>query len=346
MILAIESSCDDSGLALFSPEKGFLGEWVYRQTKLHEPYGGVVPDLASREHMAWLPRLLKQSWRDINSQPIKRIAVTVGPGLPGSLAVGIAFAQALSLSLQLPLVPVNHLKGHALSAFIPHYEKNQSLNILEELDPYLPHLGLLVSGSNTLLFSIDKTWRYSILAETLDDAAGEALDKAAKLLGMEYPGGPLIEAYAQRGNPKAYDFPRAFSDKQDLKFSFSGLKTSLRYRLEAMEEEALTHALPDLCASYQEAVVDALIRKTLQALKLKCFKSIGLSGGVAKNQSLRERLKLVADRASLPLFLADPRHTGDNAGMIAFAAWLEGLYLKEGASILNAQQFYPSLSLV
>lgn len=345
-VFAVETSCDDSALAIFSPAEGFLGEWVYRQTALHQPYGGVVPDLASREHMAWLPQLLEEALKVLAGRSLSSIAVTVGPGLAGSLGVGIAFAQALSLSLNVPVVPVNHLRGHALSAFIPFYEEQPGADFIERLRPYLPHLGLLVSGSNTLLFSLSTELEYHVIAQTVDDAAGEALDKGAKLLGMDYPGGPLIEAHAAKGNPRAYDFPRAFPQKSELKFSFSGLKTSLRYRLEAMDDDTLAQELPDLCASYQAAVVEAVIKKTSQVLSLREFKSLGLSGGVANNKSLRASLKGLSDAAGLRLFLAAPRHTGDNAGMIAFAAWLEEKRqsgIKQG---LDAKRFYPSLPLV
>jgi N6-L-threonylcarbamoyladenine synthase len=341
-ILGVESSCDDAALAFLDTQKGFLGEWVHSQTALHQQYGGVVPDLASREHMLWLPALLEKAC--LEKQQPDVIAVTVGPGLPGSLGVGIAFAQALSWVLKIPIQPVNHLHGHALSPFIGLYEKQLSSEFYGILKSYLPHLGLLVSGSNTLLFLLDEDFKFQILAQTVDDAAGEALDKGAKLLGMPYPGGPLIERHAALGNAKAYAFPRAFLQKNEWKFSFSGLKTSLRYQLERISDSDFEQQLSDLCASYQEAIIDILIKKTHQALQSYPVKSMGLSGGVANNGLLRERFQSLSQLFSMPLFLAHKSHTGDNAAMIAFAAWL-GSWNVGFQQSLFPFQFYSQLAL-
>ncbi|HEY9248218.1 MAG TPA: tRNA (adenosine(37)-N6)-threonylcarbamoyltransferase complex transferase subunit TsaD, partial [Rariglobus sp.] len=187
----------------------------------------------------------------------------------------------------------------------------------------LPHLGLVVSGGNTLLFTLDGGRRITVISSTKDDAAGEALDKGAKLLGLGYPGGPLIEKRAMKGNPAAFDFPRGIGPRSDLDFSFSGLKTSLRYQLEKMTPAGIGARMDDLCASYQQAVVDALVRKTTLALARERFRSLGLSGGVANNQTLRSALARVAKTEGIPLLAAQPKHTGDNAGMIAFAAWID-----------------------
>lgn len=344
-ILGVESSCDDAALALLEVEKGFLGEWVHRQTALHERYGGVVPDLASREHMLWLPSLLDKALCLLDDKVPDCIALTVGPGLPGSLGVGIAFAQALSYVWNIPIKPVNHLQGHAWSPFIELYEKTVRLPFLQTLSDYLPHLGLLVSGSNTLLFILDETYRFRVIAHSVDDAAGEALDKGAKLLGMPYPGGPLIEKKALGGDAKAYTFPRAFPQKGEWKFSFSGLKTSLRYRLEGISDGIFDRELPHLCASYQEAVVDILIKKTAQALEVHPVKSIGLSGGVANNELLRVCFQSLSHTWHLPLLLAHKEHTGDNAAMIAFAAWMSHLCKGSFDQGLTAFQFYSQLAL-
>ena len=322
MILAIESSCDESALALFEPGKGIRAEWVHSQIALHSDYGGVVPDLAGREHLHHFPSLVREAEKRLADCRVERIAVTYGPGLAGCLALGIALAKGLALFWQVPLCGVNHLRGHAFSPFISLYEESPE-NFSERFQALLPHLGLLVSGGNTLLFTISKQGKLSIIAQTVDDAAGEALDKGAKLLGLAYPGGPLIERHALKGDPKAYDFPRAFYDKSTLKFSFSGLKTSLRYRLEAMSDADWLAALPELCASYQEAVVTALERKTEQALKHQRFASLGLSGGVANNRRLQTVFQESAERNRLPLYIAQPSHTGDNAAMIAFAAQID-----------------------
>lgn len=322
MILAIESSCDESALALFSEQEGIFGEWIYSQLELHRIYGGVVPALASREHLKAFGPLLQQALNLTQEHQITTIAVTYGPGLAGCLALGIALAKALSLSLKVPLVGINHLKGHAYSPFINLHQHSPE-NFNENFLALLPHLGLLVSGGNTMLFSIDQEQTIKILAQTMDDAAGEALDKGAKLLGMPYPGGALIEKCATHGKKTAIEFPQAFSQSDDMRFSFSGLKTSLRYRLEKMTDLELQNQLPDICASYQEAVVQALIKKTKQALEKTNYSSIGLSGGVSNNQHLRTLFAELGQKQSIPYYIAEPKHTGDNAGMIAFAAYAD-----------------------
>jgi N6-L-threonylcarbamoyladenine synthase len=341
MIFAIESSCDESALSLFDPLHGLLGEWVYSQVQVHTRYGGVVPDLASRDHLEHFTHLLELALERLGEldQKVDAIAVTVGPGLAGSLALGISLAKALSLSWNIPVVAANHLLGHAYSPFIAIHAKNPA-DFSRVFEEHLPHLGLLVSGGNTQLFEINKQGMLSILAKTEDDAVGEALDKGARLLGLGYPGGPKLEAAAVGGNPNAYDFPRACRDHRERRFSFSGLKTSLRYLLEKMSDEALAVAMPDLCASYQAAAVDALLIKTKQVLEERggYYQSLGLSGGVANNHALRNGFGALS---KLPVLLAEPKHTGDNAAMIAFAAWLEQA-LNRKARILEVT---PMLSL-
>lgn len=322
MILGIESSCDESALALFDEQSGLAGEWVHSQIAVHENYGGIVPDLASREHLNKFPLLLEKMQLTLDDKGVDRIAVTCGPGLAGCLAIGLALAKSLALAWQVSLVGVNHLRGHAYSPFIPLHQYDPS-QFDVNLQNHLPHLGLIVSGGNTILFKLNENRSLDILAQTVDDAAGEALDKGAKLLGMKYPGGPLIEECAQRGNNKAFDFPRAYFHNEELKFSFSGLKTSLRYRLEKINDDNLETLMPDICASYQEAVVQALARKTEQALSCSSFASLGLSGGVANNKRLREVFTVLAQSNGLPLYIAEPAHTGDNAAMIAFAAYAD-----------------------
>ncbi len=319
MILGIESSCDESALALFTADKGVVGEWVHSQISLHEKYGGVVPDLASREHLQNFLPLLEVSGVLEHRSDIRKIAVTQGPGLAGCLALGITFAKSLAFAWEVPLVGVNHLRGHAYSPFIKLHESEPAA-FSEAFEALLPHLGLIVSGGNTILFEIDLEKRVSVIAETVDDAAGEALDKGAKLLGLTYPGGPQVEKFAVNGDPELFDFPRAIAPRNERRFSFSGLKTSLRYRIEKMNDATLTQALPDICASYQCAVVDQLCGKTRHVLEESAYKSLGLSGGVANNKTLRTALKKLADRYGIPCYIAEPRHTGDNAAMIAFAA--------------------------
>lgn len=322
MILALESSCDETAVAIFDPRRGLVGEWVHSQIALHEKHGGVVPDLATREHLRHFAPLLERARSEHGLADVREIAVTCGPGLAACLAVGVAAAKALALGLKVPVCGVNHLRAHAFSPFIARHAAAPAA-MDATFAELLPHLGLIVSGGNTLLFSLDRERRIRVISSTRDDAAGEALDKGAKLLGLGYPGGPLIEAQAQRGNPAAHDFPRGIGRRDDLDFSFSGLKTSLRYRLEKMTESEVRSATPDLCASYQAAVIDALVRKVRLACTQASYASIGLSGGVANNVRLRTAVTEVAQSHGLPVLLAEPRHTGDNAGMIAFAAWAD-----------------------
>jgi len=322
MILALESSCDETAVALLDPKAGLTGEWVHSQVALHGRYGGVVPDLATREHMRNFGPLLSLARERAEFGEITALAVTRGPGLAACLAVGLATAKALALALDRPLLGVNHLRGHVWSPFIPLHAAAPA-EFEREFAAQLPHLGLVVSGGNTLLFCVGEDRRVTVLSSTRDDAAGEALDKGAKLLGLGYPGGPLVERQAAQGRVDAYDFPRGIGARSELDFSFSGLKTSLRYQLEKMPLEEVRARMPDLCASYQQAVIDALIRKAGLALGRGSFRSLGLSGGVANNRSLRAALEGLCRQRGLRFLAAEPRHTGDNAGMIAFAAWVD-----------------------
>ncbi|OUW17559.1 MAG: tRNA (adenosine(37)-N6)-threonylcarbamoyltransferase complex transferase subunit TsaD [Opitutales bacterium TMED158] len=323
MILGIESSCDESALAVLDRDQGLVGEWVSSQVSLHAEYGGVVPELASREHLANFGPLLEQAKRSVDLASIREIAVTSGPGLAGCLAMGLSVANALSIALGAPVYAANHLRAHAHSVFISEFHRSPSsfdANLLNAL----PHLSLVVSGGNTLLAYIDVDRNLVLLGQTIDDAAGEALDKGAKLLGLGYPGGPKLEAAAREGRFDAYEFPRGLLGKPNLDFSFSGLKTSLRYLLEGLSDEQLQAGFADVCASYQEAVVDILIRKAKRALEMTPYRSMGLSGGVSNNGLLRDRFVELANRMKVAPLLAERRHTGDNAGMIAFSHLFEG----------------------
>jgi N6-L-threonylcarbamoyladenine synthase len=348
MILSIESSCDESALALFCPRRGLTGEWVHSQIALHREYGGVVPDLASREHLERFPALLAAAAAHEDYARVTQIAVTRGPGLAGCLALGVALGEALAVARNVPLVGVNHLRGHVWSPFLALHAKAPE-QFWENLAPLLPHLGLLVSGGNTLLYLLGTDRCVQIVNQTVDDAAGEALDKGAKLLGLPYPGGPLVEKLAMGGDARRFDFPRALgegSEKATTSFSFSGLKTSLRYKLQKMSLAEVEAAKADLCASYQAAVVEQLIAKTKAVLeKHPCVRSLGLGGGVANNQSLRQSFAALAQAHGVPAFVAEPRHTGDNAGMIAFAAWADPASTVAATSE-HGFTFDPSLTLV
>ena len=316
--LGLESSCDETALAVWDSEsRQILYEQILTQVDLHEPFGGVVPGIAIREHLKGFQVLLDKFNQNFDFSKIDRIVVTHGPGLIGCLGMGIAYAQALQLLLNLPASGVNHLQGHAFSPFLEKYQTDKKFS----LESVCPHLGLLVSGGNTLLFSITHEkghYQFKTLAQTLDDAAGEALDKGAKLLGFPYPGGPFIEKYAQNGDKQLIQFPRAFPQKTEWKFSFSGLKTSLRYYLEKQTPEAIEIHKASICASYQQAVIDALSKKVEQACRQYAFKSLGLSGGVANNECLRTCLEKIANKYQIPFFVPSKRYCGDNAAMIAF----------------------------
>ncbi len=334
MILALESSCDETAAAVFDPKSGFAGEWVHSQIALHERHGGVVPDLATREHLRTFGPLLERARSEVEFSEITQVAVTNGPGLAACLAIGVAAAKAVAWELRVPVVGVNHLRGHVWSPFIAlHAAAPAEFDV--RVGALLPHLGLIVSGGNTLLFTLDEARKITVLSSTRDDAAGEALDKGAKLLGLGYPGGPLIEQLAKGGQVDAFDFPRGIGRRDELDFSFSGLKTSLRYLIEKLTPAEVQARLSDLCASYQQAVVDALARKTRAALRLAegKYRSLGLSGGVANNRTLRSALERVAERERIPFFAAEPKHTGDNAGMIAFAAWADWTGVERSAGM-------------
>ena len=322
MILALESSCDETAVALFDPVRGIVGEWIHSQIALHESYGGVVPDLASREHLQHFGPLVGRALATVPASAITRVAVTRGPGLAACLAMGLSTAKSLGLAWGVPMVGVNHLRAHAFSPFISLHAANPG-----EFDAafatLLPHLGLLVSGGNTALFTIDEQRNVRLLASTMDDAAGEALDKGAKLLGLGYPGGPQVEKLARDGNANAFAFPKAVAQRASLEFSFSGLKTSLRYQLEKLTPEVIASRRADLCASYQRAVFESLVRKSTLALERGAYRSFGLSGGVANNRTLQTELEKVTREHGISFHRAQPQHTGDNAGMIAFAAWAE-----------------------
>jgi N6-L-threonylcarbamoyladenine synthase len=306
IVLAVETSCDETAIAILRGYDQVLAHRVASQAALHAPYGGVVPEVASRNHLALLPDLLREalSEAELSIDGIDAYAATTGPGLAAALLVGVSAARGLALGAGKPFFPVNHLEGHLLSPFFGESE--------------IPaHVALIASGGHTLLFDVEGYGQYRLLGRTLDDAAGEAFDKGAKLLGLGYPGGSEIDRLAQSGNPHRFAFPRSLIGSNDLNFSFSGLKTSLRYFLESgFKQEDLS----DICASFQEAVVDVLVAKLARAADDYGRALLGLSGGVSANVRLRQRVAQMCGELGLRLRTAPPELCTDNALMIAFAA--------------------------
>jgi N6-L-threonylcarbamoyladenine synthase len=314
-VLGIETSCDETAVALVETNPfttDVLAEVVSSQINLHRPFGGVVPELATREHLRNLPLLVPQVMKEVNLplEAIDAIAATEGPGLASSLLIGHSYARALAVALSKPMMGVNHLEGHLYSPFIANRRAVE-----------FPFVGLIASGGHTLLVHALGWNRYVKLGSTVDDAAGEAFDKVAKLLGLPYPGGPEIEKMAKQGNAEAYGLPRSFPERDNLNFSFSGLKTAVRF---FYEKSGHMHSDPgwshDLCASFQKAVIDVLVRKSLQATTVAKVSRLAVSGGVLCNRTLRDELELACYDAKIDLIVADPEFCTDNAAMIAGTA--------------------------
>lgn len=322
LVLGIETSCDETAAAVVGADGEVRSSVVYSQIAAHRPFGGVVPEIACRAHVETLPGVINEAMEQagVGLDDIDRIAVTRGPGLASSLLVGVSAAKALALRLGKPLYGVNHLEGHVCSVFLA-----KPAPIPEE---HCRMLVLLVSGGHSCLLSVESPGDYKLLGSTLDDAAGEALDKGAKLMGLGYPGGPEIEKMAVGGNPAAVRFPRGRPRASartggldsELCFSFSGLKTALRTHLQREFGQGVLpppEALPDLAASYQQAVVDALSHQLETALQKHPAKAVGCVGGVAKNKLLRAEIDRLTGEHDIPLFLAPMAYCTDNAAMIA-----------------------------
>ncbi len=310
ILLGIETSCDDTCAAIHSG-KELLGHVKSTQAG-HEEYGGVIPELASRSHQANILPIVEKALvqNGIQKKELDAIAFTQGPGLLGALMVGHCFARSLSLALNCRLVAVNHLHGHHLSHFIEHPV------------PPFPFLNLLISGGHAQIVKINSPLSYEVIGKTIDDAAGEALDKAAQMLGLPYPGGPAIDEQAQQGNPSAFQFPRSYVKGYD--FSFSGLKTSLLYFLRDQikhDPDFIYHHMADLCASYQQAVVTTLLAKLKKAVQDYNISSVGIAGGVAANQFLRDQLQQLADQYSWEIYAPSMEYCTDNAAMINQVAY-------------------------
>jgi N6-L-threonylcarbamoyladenine synthase len=337
-VLGIETSCDETSAAVLSD--GLVRSNVISSQLIHARFGGVVPELASRAHMRLIVAIVEEALAraGVSKSDLSAVAVTYGPGLAGALLVGLSFAKAMAFGLGIPIVGVNHLEGHLYS------------NFLMEHTPEFPFLSLIVSGGHSMLVHVEGPFVHQMLGETRDDAAGEAFDKVAKMLGLGYPGGPAVEKLAAEGNPTAITFPRSFLEEGTYDFSFSGIKTSVLYYLRNKGLIDVDYArasieqqqLADICASFQEAIVDVLVAKTIAAGEHLSLRDVTLAGGVSANGRLRRRMKEELDRRGMNLYYPSADYCTDNGAMIAYAGWLK---LRKGVQSdfrLNAE---PNLTI-
>ncbi|MBX9918029.1 MAG: tRNA (adenosine(37)-N6)-threonylcarbamoyltransferase complex transferase subunit TsaD [Nitrosomonas sp.] len=319
LVLGIETSCDETGIALYDTERGLLSHTLYSQIAMHSEYGGVVPELASRDHIRRVLPLIQQALRDAQCQlhDIEAIAYTQGPGLAGALLVGASIGTAMSFALNIPALGIHHLEGHLLSP------------LLSTPSPAFPFIALLVSGGHTQLMQVDAVGHYKLLGETVDDAAGEAFDKTAKLLGLGYPGGAALSKLARQGRPRQFKLPRPMLNSGDLNFSFSGLKTAVLTLLNKQEISDQIRA--DIALAFQEAVVDVLTEKSLMALSQAGLKQLVVAGGVGANEQLRRNLSGRAATKGATVFYPELEFCTDNGAMIAFAGAMRLQSMPESA---------------
>lgn len=311
-VLGIETSCDETGVAIYDSERGLLADALYSQVAVHADYGGVVPELASRDHIRKLLPMVEEMLAalSLGRDDIEGVAYTCGPGLVGALMVGAAFGRALAYAWEVPAVGVHHMEGHLLAP------------MLEDNPPDFPFVALLVSGGHTQLVRVEAIGRYEILGESVDDAAGEAFDKAAKMLDLDYPGGPEIARLAEQGDPARFHFPRPMTDRPGLDFSFSGLKT---FTMNTIAEHCGDDVLPDqqtmadIACAFQDAVVDTLVIKCRRALRQTGMKTLVIAGGVSANRKLREKLEQALAKEGAGVFYARQQFCTDNGAMIAYA---------------------------
>lgn len=308
-ILGIETSCDETGIAIYDSELGLLSHAIHSQVKLHAEYGGVVPELASRDHIRYITPLVRQVMQEANCIPtdITAIAYTYGPGLVGALLVGSSYAKALAYAWNIPAIAIHHMEGHLLAPF------------LDAKHPAFPFLALLVSGGHTQIIRVDDIGKYTILGESIDDAAGEAFDKTAKLLGLDYPGGPLLAKLAEKGTANKFVFPRPMLDRPGLDFSFSGLKT---HALNAINQNELTaQTKADLAWAFEDAIVDTLIKKVSRAIDQTGITDLVIAGGVGANKTLRKRLQQLGIDEHINIYYPQLEFCTDNGAMIAYAGY-------------------------
>ena len=332
-ILAIETSCDETAAAVVENGREVLSDCVYSQIDIHKKYGGVVPEIASRNHVVKLPYIVRDALLQAQCgfEEIDAVAVTCGPGLVGALLTGVSYAKALSYSIKKPLVAVNHIEGHICANYLTH----------RELQP--PFICLVVSGGHTHIVEVQGDLRYKLLGRTRDDAAGEAFDKIARVLSLPYPGGPALEKLAENGDAKRYAFPKGFKNESHLDFTFSGLKTAVINTLHTMEMKGEAFSPNDVAASFQKSVVEVLTENTIEAAKRSGLKKIALAGGVSSNNALRKAFEELAQKEGFSLYLPEKKYCTDNAAMIASAAYFRFAAGQTADLRLNA---VPSLELV
>jgi len=311
LVLGIETSCDETGVALYDTKRGLIADALYSQVELHERYGGVVPELASRDHLRKLTPLVRQVIAEsgLSLQDLEGVAYTAGPGLIGALMTGASLARSLAFALNIPALGVHHMEGHLLAP------------LLDQSPPEFPFVALLVSGGHTQLIRVDALGKYKLLGESLDDAAGEAFDKTAKMMGLGYPGGPRLAKLAEQGTQGRFRFPRPMTDRPGLDFSFSGLKTATLTCVNHLKKEAIldNQAMADVAWAFQDAVVDTLVIKCKRALKQTGMKRLVIAGGVSANQHLREQLSKSLQGMGGQVFYPSLAYCTDNGAMIAFA---------------------------
>lgn len=331
IVLGIETSCDETGVAFYDTERGLLSHTLYSQIALHAEYGGVVPELASRDHIRRIIPLLEKAMDNagISRSDIDAIAYTKGPGLAGALLVGASVACSLGMALDVPVMGIHHLEGHLLSP------------LLSSDPPEFPFVALLVSGGHTQLMRIDGVGRYTLLGETLDDAAGEAFDKSAKLLGLSYPGGPEVSRLAETGDAEKYQLPRPMLHSKDLNFSFSGLKTAVLTAVKNCGESLDMQEKQDIARGLVDAIVDVLVAKCLSALKETGFKRLVIAGGVGANRQLRAALNDMARKKRFRVYYPEMEFCTDNGAMIAFAGAMRLLHYPDTAEKVYAFTVRP-----
>ncbi|MCK3655420.1 tRNA N6-adenosine(37)-threonylcarbamoyltransferase complex transferase subunit TsaD [Pasteurellaceae bacterium Macca] len=330
-ILGIETSCDETGVAIYDEQQGLIANQLYSQIEMHADYGGVVPELASRDHIRKTLPLIQEALKEANltAKEIDGIAYTAGPGLVGALLVGSTIARSLAYAWNVPALGVHHMEGHLLAP------------MLEENAPEFPFIALLVSGGHTQLVKVDNVGEYELLGESIDDAAGEAFDKTAKLLGLDYPGGAALAKLAQQGTPNRFIFPRPMTDRPGLDFSFSGLKTFAANTINAhLDDEGKLDQQTrcDIAHAFQQAVIDTLIIKCRRALQQTGYQRLVIAGGVSANQQLRQDLAQLMTQLGGEVFYPRPQFCTDNGAMIAYAGFLR---LKQGEESSLAVEVKP-----